>query len=153
MTDVKAWLEERRGIHANAELKARVESDRGTIYTAWTGAHDSGGLPEDDREHIADSYAEGAEAITDALNMFPRALTALEAVIELHKPVPIYDVESGDCEHGEDCVGIEIEPSETYCPDHIDYYSCECMMDASSPDEFPEYPCPTVQAIEGAINE
>ena len=106
-----------------------------------------------DTDEYGGTIPEDRAAIVDAHNMFPRALTALEKVLELHKPVPIYDVEAGDCEHGEDCVGVEIEPSETYCPDHIAYYSCECMMDASSPDEFPEYPCLTVQAIEGAINE
>ena len=87
------------------------------------------------------------------MHKIERALNSLEQVLELHKPVPIYDVEAGDCEHGEDCVGIELEPSETYCPDHIAYYSCACMMDASSPDEFPKYPCLTVQAIERATND
>ena len=126
---IKSWIEERRAIHAKVELKARVESDRGTIYTAWTGAHDSGGLPEDDREHIADSYAEGAEAITDALNMFPRALNALEQVLRLHTKSQMQK---------------RIPRMLRADPNDIEPYNwCDECNDM--------WPCPTVRAIEGAI--
>lgn len=162
MTDtVKAWIEERRGIHASATEGPWENDGGGEIGQHWSRPEPWRQVVSTEVACMAYCYggsaagvenADDAAAIVDAHNNLPRALNALEQVLELHKPVPIYDVEAGDCEHGEDCVGIELEPSETYCPDHIAYYSCACMMDASSPDEFPEYPCPTVQAIEGAIN-
>ena len=64
----------------------------------------------------------------DSVRMFPRALTALEQVLELHKPEAFedaYSMQSG--------------------------FMCESCYDPGK-NEWVEWPCPTVQAIEGAIN-
>ena len=61
-----------------------------------------------------------ALAHEDGLDMFPRALDALQAVLELHKPMP-----DGNC------------------------VSCTWFSDGN----IVPHPCPTVQAIEGAIND
>ena len=64
----------------------------------------------------------------DSVRMFPRALTALEQVLELHKPEAFedaYSMQSG--------------------------FMCESCYDPDK-NEWVEWPCPTVQAIEGAIN-
>ena len=59
----------------------------------------------------------------------PRALTALEQVLELHRPEAFedgYSMQSG--------------------------FMCESCYDPDK-NEWVEWPCATVQAIEGAINE
>lgn len=69
-------------------------------------------------------------AIEDAYNMFPRALDSLNKVLELHKP---------------------FEWSFGYGP----VYSCEeCSRLGGNPgkEDEAEWPCATVQTIEGAIN-
>lgn len=72
--------------------------------------------------------------------------TALEQIQELHCSVPIYTTESGDCEHGDECEGIELE-SGMYCPDQTDGVTCgECgdiAMNFCVDDGFPEWPCDT----------
>ena len=58
----------------------------------------------------------------------PRALTALEQVLELHRPEAFedaYSMQSG--------------------------FMCESCYDPDK-NEWVKWPCPTVQAIEGAIN-
>ena len=76
-----------------------------------------------------ESIASLDRAMTDAHSMFPRALNALEQVLELHKPEAFedaYSMQSG--------------------------FMCESCYDPDK-NEWVEWPCPTVQAIEGAINE
>lgn len=70
-----------------------------------------------------------SEATRDWAAEFPRALDALHAVLELHKPVA--------------SLGFS--------------QICMICMEFDNPGEsdsasFVQYPCPTVQAIEGAIN-
>lgn len=73
--------------------------------------------------------------------------TALVAIQELHRPVPVYTTESGDCEHGDECEGIEILNGDMYCPDQTDGVTCaECgdiAMNFCVDDGFPEWPCDT----------
>lgn len=76
-TDIKAWIDERRAIHAAAPGEAW--SNYGTppfeVYDSTKYADGDMG------EVLAETRAlKVSHAITDAHNMFPRALTALEAV-------------------------------------------------------------------------
>ena len=75
-----------------------------------------------DRE--AELCGADAEAIVDAHNMFPRALDALSKVLERHQPI--------------DGLAYDSPPQE-----------CNVCADDRGPRP---WPCPTVQAIEGAIN-
>ena len=116
MNDIKQWIEERRGIHAKA-TPGEWEED------AVSGLEGCVYLADGSYECVADAMStDDAGPIVDAHNMFPRALTALEAVIELHKPLGYIgrDGETvwDECEH---CYGAG-------------------------------WPCETVEAIEGAIN-
>ena len=99
-------------------------------------------------------------AMTDAHNMFPRALSALEAVIELHQPVSRFTM------YGyEDYSFLSVEDAHAFAgePFEVDEFRlcAECMRveDGAANNaeevgyETSLYPCPTVQAIEGAINE
>lgn len=82
MTDAKAWIEERRAIH-----EAATEGPWVAEYSGETGdcviPHDA----QSTREAVAVTRlfhrTADANAIADAHNMFPRALDALQAVLEL----------------------------------------------------------------------
>lgn len=98
---VKAWIEERQTIHSDGTgvlLRNPYELNR--EYDLWD---------------------EDAEAIADAHNMFPLALDALNAVLELHRrAVDIF------------------EPLE---------FCAACSTNQRTV----EWPCPTVQAVQAAI--
>lgn len=75
---------------------------------------------------------------------------AVAAVRELHKPVPVYTTEMGDCEHGDDCEGVEISDG-AYCPVHTDGLTCDscaAIGEDLSAGELPAYPCPTIAALD-----
>lgn len=96
---IKQWVDERRAIRAGGGDDMGVNSPK------------------------------SVRAIVDAHNTLPAALSAIEAVLELHKP---YEWSFG------------------YGP----VYSCtECSRLGGNlgKEEEAEWPCPTVQAIEGAI--
>ena len=128
MTDtVKSWIGERRAVHAKAtpgEWQADGFADelggepiiRLSIWSGPPSSKESPIVVHSIRHHGNTGF------ILDAHNMFPRALDALSAVIELHKPLGYIgrDGETvwDECEH---CYGSG-------------------------------WPCETVQAIEGAIN-
>ena len=124
MTDtVKSWIEERREIHRGGwngkwswSLNGR---DLATLRA--TGGHVDFDLIRDDEFR---GPSEVLDEIVDAHNVtVPRALSALNKVLELHKPLGYIgrDGETvwDECEH---CYGSG-------------------------------WPCETVEAIEGAINE
>ena len=83
MTDsIKSWIEERRAIHSAAPGEAW--SNYGTppfeVYDSTKYADGDMG------EMLAETRAlKVSHAITDAHNMFPRALDALNKVLELHR--------------------------------------------------------------------
>lgn len=122
MNDVKLWIEERRGIHAKAtpgewwwegesnedwpQSENSLMAGEEAVVNGW--GYDASGINVEDDD---------ANYITDALNMFPRALNALSAALELHVK-------------GYETAGA------SWCSE------CET-----------KWPCSTVQAIEGAINE
>lgn len=73
----------------------------------------------------------------------------LDKVRALHRPVPVYTTEAGDCEHGDDCDAVELSGG-SYCPAHTDGLTCnECANLAEYADDLPAYPCPTIQCLEG----
>lgn len=118
---VKSWIEERRAIHAAAESPWWTTRDLqpATVFAGDGSAEDIAVLTT--FEHI------DAAAIVDAHNTFPRALDALSAVLELHKP---------------------FEWSFGYEP----IKSCRACAGFGAAQDNAEWPCATVQAIEGAIN-
>jgi len=87
-----------------------------------------------------------AELIASA----PKLLAALEAVQALHRKVPVYMTEAGDCQHGEHCEGVEVD-GESMCPDEFEGHTCEHCTEFN-PDEYPDYPCPTITAIQDALS-
>ena len=103
---VKSWIQERRSIHADGTdvlLRSSYELER------------ESGIEE----------GTDIDAIVDAHNEFPKALTALSKVLELHKPI--------------DGLAYDSPPQE-----------CNMCSDDRGPKP---WPCPTIQAIEGALNE
>jgi len=80
-----------------------------------------------------------------------RAEDAIERVRELHRKVPVYETEAGDCEHGNDCDGIELSGHEAlYCPAEISGYTCNECAELSRDNmdgEIPDFPCPTIKAL------
>lgn len=103
---------------------------------------------------------EATEALTqdgyepDFLGL-PRALDALQAVLELHKPIFYYEHEDSCMNTDEDhCAErhVEFDLGEYYCEDlPTGEEACDSCYDDEG--ERVAYPCATVRAIEGAINE
>lgn len=106
-----------------------------------------------DSAHLSEVGA--ALAHEDGLDMFPRALDALSKVLELHKPIFYYEHEDSCMNTDEDHRAerhVEFDLGEYYCEDlPTGEKTCESCWDDEG--ERVAYPCPTVQAIEGAINE
>ena len=131
MSDVKAWIEERREIHRggwNGKWSWSLnDTDLATLRA--TGGHVDFDLIRDDEFR---GPSEVLDEIVDAHNVtVPRALSALDSVLELHVPKTRYG---------------------------LDYYSgqypcVECNMSDQEGLNPTPWPCPTVQAIEGAIND
>ena len=86
--------------------------------------------------------------------ILPVMRTALEQIQELHCSVPIYTTESGDCEHGDECEGIELE-SGMYCPDHKDGVTCgecaEIVEQYCVDDGLPSWPCATRKLADAGL--
>ncbi|WP_167197993.1 hypothetical protein [Brevibacterium pigmentatum] len=122
---VKSWVEERQAIHAAATDGPWYKTPNDRILSEsvhWPEGDDydvAGGFGRDGAVVEAIHDFDG-NAIVDAHSMFPRALDALNAVLELHVK------ETGGTPDG----GV------------ADVCSCGVSY----------WPCPTVQAIEGAIN-
>ncbi|WP_181275990.1 hypothetical protein [Brevibacterium oceani] len=142
MTDnpIKAWIEERRAIHAGGRdvlLRSSYELER------------ESGIEE----------GNDIDAIVDAHNMFPRALDALNAVLELHKPMPVYEVaemcENEDEDH-QDSRHWEADDGTLICED-LPTGDTNCRWCCDEDGDPIEGPCFNVkviqQAIEGATNE
>lgn len=72
-------------------------------------------------------YANAARAYKIATEDVPALVAALRAVLDLHRP------------------------GEPYCPTNTAHDLCPCAV-TECLDCFDEYPCPTVRAIEEALN-
>lgn len=133
MSDVKSWIDERRAIHGKGtDVLLRNPYELNREYDMW---------------------GEDAEAIADAHNTLPAALSAIEAVLELHCSATTYqnvsECENEDEDH-EDERHTESEDGTPICLDLPDYAACRsCQVDGEPVD----WPCATVRAIEGAIND
>ena len=131
MNDVKLWIEERRGIHAKAtpgewwwegesnedwpQSENSLMAGGEAVVNGW--GYDASGINVEDDD---------ANYITDALNMFPRALDAIEAVLKVHTPIEVNHAFKGRTNVCEQCSEDRL---------------------------YALWPCETVEAIEGAINE
>ena len=121
---IKQWIEERRAIHEAATEGPWVAECSGETGDCVI-PHDA----QSTREAVAVTRlfhrTADANAVADAHTNLPRALDALNAVLELHEPIS----------------GFEGDPS---------HWECKVRSDDRGPKP---WPCPTVQAIEGAIND
>lgn len=73
----------------------------------------------------------------------------IAAVRELHRPVPVYTTEAGDCEHEGACEAVELSDG-AFCPAHTDGLTCNaCAQTGEHMDGLPTYPCPTIAALDG----
>lgn len=122
---VEDWIKERRTIHGKAQSEGAwwMNSDGDVMHHYEYG--------EEDDVVAEPLFVDDAAAIVDAHNTLPTVLTALEKVLELHQPV-------------------EVEPSDTICK------ACSNAIGAGDtlrymPTE--EWPCPTVQKLQEAIND
>lgn len=90
----------------------------------------------------------------NGLHKIPTMRAALVAIQELHKPVPIYTTEAGECEHGDECDPIELYEG-AFCPTHTEGVTCsecaEVVQDYGVVDEFPSYPCATRRLADDAL--
>lgn len=135
----KSWIKERRDIHSAAtdgpwaiweDLKdggfVHVGDEAGVIPEGAMATSEDGPFNPTAKCYVRPD----ATAIVDAHNVtVPTALSMVEAVLELHRPEAFedaYSMQSG--------------------------FMCESCYDPDK-NEWIEYPCPTVRAIEGAINE
>ena len=165
MTDtVKAWIEERRAVLAKAtpgEWQADGFADelggepiiRLSIWSGPPSRKESPIVVHSIRHHGNTGF------ILDAHNMFPRALDALEAVLDLHRATPVYEVaemcENEDEDH-QDSRHWEAEDGTLLCED-LPTGDTNCRWCCDEDGDPIDWPCFTVkviqQAIEGAINE
>ena len=104
------------------------------------------------RANAAEENARRANANVAAnVKNAAQAEAKIAAVRELHRPVPVYTTEAGDCEHGDDCESVEISAG-SYCPVHTDGLTCDscaAIGEDLSAGELPAYPCPTIAALDG----
>lgn len=131
VSDVNEWLKERRTIHDAGTPKAQgrwsYRVDQGDFDAPiMDGKGDYLGCSPDDGVR-AGFDTEVAEHIADAHNTLPNLLTAVENVLELHT----------ETVHGECAICFECTYDGAYEADYSPL----------------DYPCPTVRAIEGAIDE
>ena len=89
----------------------------------------------------------------------PRLVAALEAVLGLHQPTPIYgmadDGKKSLCDHpfGEDTdAHFEGDDGYWYCRDKKTGERCSSCADEDQADLWEEWPCPTYLAITRALN-
>ena len=131
MNDVKLWIEERKAIHAKAtpgewwwegesnedwpQSENSLMAGGEAVVNGW--GYDASGINVEDDD---------ANYITDALNMFPRALDAIEAVLKVHTPIEVNHAFKGRTNVCEQCSEDRL---------------------------YALWPCETVEAIEGAIND
>ena len=137
VSDLSEWIKERRAIH-----DAATEGPWAVDGPAQAGPDDSLVVyPKNDAGAIAyvQPAWDDADSIVDAHNNLLTLLAAVENVLELHKPVERRKWWARRWE------------KKTVCEE------CTSMVNKLAEWEHEEteveYPCPTVRAIEGAINE
>lgn len=105
--------------------------------------------------HGAREAIRPTEAVDLGLIDLPRTLDALNKVLELHKPIFYYEHEDSCMNTDEDhCAErhVEFDLGEYYCEDlPTGEEACDSCYDDEG--ERVAYPCATVRAIEGALND
>jgi hypothetical protein len=143
--DPRAWLVERQAL-ANAATDGPWEAEplEGNLVSPTQGAF----------VEVFSWTDADAEFIADARQSVTAMAAALTAVLDLHRPMGIYSMEHGDCDHAdpESCPTVETDAG-TMCGDSPDYYACEECMDVGGElrDDYLEHPCATVRAIQAAL--
>lgn len=148
MTDnLHTWLNERQAIHAASGAGRWEKRLNGHDYEIWEPGE------FDDAPVSSFSADPDATAIVDAHNMFPRALDALNAVLELHASDMLYE-NVGRCENYNE---YHVDDFHTESEDGVEI--CMGMPTGTRvcrscrvADEPVDWPCETIQSIEGAIN-
>lgn len=111
-----------------------------------------------ERREIVDDAREAirpAEAIDLGLIDLPLSLNALDQVLELHGPIVYYEHEDSCTNTDEDHRAerhVEFDLGEYYCQD-LPTGDSDCGHCRDEDGDRLPYPCPTVQAIEGALND
>ena len=129
MTDVQAWLDQGKTLADQATegpwFASPFEHDPvwGSVVTGGVDDHD-----EDCPPCIEAGSRKDAEFIADARTRLPQALAVIQAVLDLHKP--------------EEYDGYPHSPDGVMC--------AVCLTEY---DEYEEWPCPTVRAIQDALGE
>lgn len=133
MTDIQTWLDQGKALAGQATQgpwEAYADSDYQPAgcppiieQLVYAGAVETPIIDWGNGSTKAD-----AAFIADARARLPQALNALQAILDLHKPV-------------------DVEPSDTVCG--------ECSNSLPNGRFLPivEYPCPTVRAIQDVIKE
>lgn len=132
MSDTTEWLKERRRINGEAtegpwEWEPEIVT-QAKFRPAKVSSVGWAGYPVNDAvEMPVPGTTADAIAIVDAHDTLPPLLSAMEKVLELHQ----------ETTHGECAICFE------------------CVNDDGYESDFSsvEWPCPTIRAIEGAINE
>ena len=118
---VKSWIEQRRNVLSHAAKGPWRTGGWGALLSAdneqlLAGTATSEGYVQDEADE---------SAIIDAHNMLPRALNALEKVLDVHTRISV---------------------------EHSVYGHTDACEQCSEDRLYTLWPCETVQAIEGAIN-
>lgn len=157
MSDLNDWINERRRIHAkgsaghwaSGEKNWDEPYDTTLVYDVF---HNGDTM---DRDHVADASYDNAEVIVDAHNTLPALLTAVEKVLKLHKPVhQVFSWQAGGTTAYDPCETCHGKAGVHECGCWADkdlVYTCAECRDDKGRDI--DWPCATVRAIEGAINE
>lgn len=145
---VKSWIEQRRNVLSHAAKGPWRTGGWGALLSAnneqlLAGTATSEGYVQDEADE---------SAIIDAHNMLPRALNALEAVLEDHSRQGLYEpCDSTACALDGEHDHIEVDYGEWVHADERVGWACfTCRGEDGEPSD---WPCATVQAIEGAISE
>lgn len=111
------------------------------------------GINEEEREPLARHIAAfDPPTVIALMDQVVTAEAAVARVRELHKPVPVYTTEAGDCEHEGACEAVELSDG-AFCPSHTDGMTCNaCAQTGEHMDGLPAYPCPTIQALDGGAS-
>lgn len=99
MSEIEDWITERRRIHG-AATEGPWEAGSGWVFTSPIYPDDNRlsdvfGMSFADAERQSDEKVRGqlnTESIVDAHNSLPRALTVIEEVLKLHRPVTRYSL-------------------------------------------------------------
>ena len=128
-----------------------VEDQQGTDLIVAPSGH-AVAYNADDR----DIGRPNSEFMAHARADVPALVAALRAVLDLHRPLRLYEHEDlcgrTDEEHREERHVEFEEGCEYYCLDHpTDYVLCAECRDVNG--DSVDYPCPTVRAVEAALGE